>query len=51
LSSEQKEMGFRLALFIGALVAMILLAAFAFPTDEKSPDGSSNIKISLTETK
>jgi len=51
LSSEQKEMGFRLALFIGALVTMILLAAFAFPTDEKPSDISSNNKVSMSETK
>jgi hypothetical protein len=51
MSSEQKDIGLRLALFIGALVTMILLAAFAFPTDEKSPDVSSNSKVSMTETK
>ena len=51
MSSEQNEMGFRLALFVGALATMILLAAFAFPTDEKSSDASSNNKISMTETK
>jgi len=51
LSSDQKEMSFRLALFIGALVAMILLAAFAFPTDDKLAEASSNSKVSMTETK
>jgi len=44
-------MGFRLALFIGALITMILLAAFAFPTDNKSAEASPPSKVSATELK
>lgn len=51
MSSGQKEVGLRLALFIGAIVTMILLAAFAFPTDDKSTKASSQSKVNTTELK
>jgi hypothetical protein len=51
LSGEQKQVSVRIALFVIALVAMILLAGFGFPTDKstKSANDGANISISKTE--
>ncbi len=51
MSKEQKEVGYRLVLFLAALVAMILLAGFGFHPDEGSTSTkqTKNISISTNE--
>ena len=50
MSSEQKDIGVRLILFVGALVTMILLAGFAFSTGDNQPKISTKEEISKIET-
>jgi hypothetical protein len=51
LSKEQKAVGYRLILFVCALVAMILLAGFAFSTDDAAPKIVKNDNVSMSETR
>ena len=51
MSKEQKEVGFRLAIFIAALVIMILIAGFGFQADEERvvADDNTELKMSTNE--
>lgn len=48
MSKEQKEVGFRLALFLAALAVMILLAGFGFTPDESTTTAKDNTDISIS---
>jgi len=49
LSIEQKAIGFRVILFIAALTIMILLAGFAFSTDDIQSEAlKETVSISKT---
>lgn len=51
MSKDQKAIGYRLALFLVVLVAMILLAGFAFSTDEPPARIIEGGNSGITETK
>lgn len=49
MSREQKQVGFRVAIFIVALVTMILLAGFGFPTEKDAQSVGDKIDISISK--
>lgn len=49
MSKEQKAIGYRLVLFVMALVTMILLAGFAFSTGDEAATASNDVKIKISK--
>ncbi len=48
MSKEQKEVGFRLVMFIAALAVMILMAGFGFTSDEEQNTATNLDDISIS---